>query len=52
MEIEKMVMPGDKEAYKNYSPSEKRFYWGFVVVVACGATLALAWKPYILPLLK
>lgn len=47
-----MVMLGNKEAYKNYSPSEKRFYWVFVIVVTCGAALALAWKPYIQPLLK
>lgn len=47
-----MVVPGNKEAYKNYSKSEKRFYWGFVIVAVCAAALLLAWKPYIAPLLK
>jgi hypothetical protein len=47
-----MVMPGEKGAYKKYSKSEKRVYWGFVIAVACGAALSLAWKPYIRPLLQ
>jgi len=47
-----MATFANKEAYKNYSKSEKRFYWGFVVAVVCAASLLLAWKPYILPLLK
>ena len=48
----KMAVSGDKESYKKYSKSQKRFHWGFVVVNVCAASLLLAWKPYILPLLK
>lgn len=47
-----MAALGNKEDYKKYSKSEKRFYWGFVVVNVCVASLLLAWKPYILPLLE
>ena len=47
-----MVVPGNKEAFKKHSQSEKRFYWGFVIVAACAAALLLAWKPYISPLLE
>lgn len=41
-----------KDTYKKYTKSEKRFYWGFAVFVLCMMLLMLAWKPYILPLLK
>lgn len=47
-----MVTFPNKEAYKKYSNSERRFYWGFLIVVIVAASLLLAWKPYILPLLK
>lgn len=47
-----MIIGVNKEDYKTYTKIEKRVYWALVVVVACGALLALAWKPYILPLLK
>jgi hypothetical protein len=42
----------NKESYKKYSKSEKRFYWGFVIAAVCAASLLLAWKPYVSPLLK
>lgn len=47
-----MVVAANKEDYKKYSKSEKRFYWGFVIAAVCAAALLLAWKPFILPLLK
>lgn len=47
-----MVMTGNKEAYEKSSKSEKRFHWWFLAVVVSAASLLLAWKPYILPLLK
>lgn len=47
-----MVVSVNKEDYKRYSKSEKRFYWGFLIVAVCAAALLLAWKPYVLPLLK
>jgi hypothetical protein len=47
-----MVASVNKEDYKRYSKSEKRFYWGFLIVGVCAASLLLSWKPYISPLLK
>ena len=47
-----MGISGNKDVYKKYSKSEKRFHWGFVIVSICIALLSLAWKPYILPFLQ
>ena len=47
-----MLTFGNKKAYEKYSKSEKRAYWLLLMVTVCGASLVLAWKPYIRPFLK